>query len=63
VGVVLAHGLHASRIDGSALVYNAAHPYLPDLLICQSGVALTLLDALASSLGDTLATDRGSDDR
>ena len=34
VGVVLAAGLHASRLDGSPLVYNEAHPYLPDLLIC-----------------------------
>ena len=35
VGVALAHGLHASRIDGSPLEYNRAHPYLPDLVICR----------------------------
>lgn len=33
--VALAHGLHASRIDGSPLVYNQADVYLPDLLICR----------------------------
>ncbi len=33
--VALAAGLHASRIDGSPLVYNNRDPYLPDLLICR----------------------------
>ena len=33
--VALAHGLHASRIDGSPLVYNQADVYMPDLLICR----------------------------
>ncbi|MFD9736261.1 3'(2'),5'-bisphosphate nucleotidase CysQ [Umezawaea sp. NPDC059074] len=33
-GVALAAGLHASRVDGTPLEYNQAHPYLPDLLIC-----------------------------
>ncbi|MEP3422717.1 MAG: 3'(2'),5'-bisphosphate nucleotidase CysQ [Erythrobacter sp.] len=35
VAVALAHGLHCSRIDGSAIQYNRADPYLPDLLICR----------------------------
>ncbi len=35
VAVALAHGLHASRIDGSPLVYNRADTYMPDLLICR----------------------------
>jgi 3'(2'), 5'-bisphosphate nucleotidase len=48
VGVALAAGLHASRIDGSALVYNSEHPYLPDLLICRTELAESLLDAIAS---------------
>jgi 3'(2'), 5'-bisphosphate nucleotidase len=34
VAVALAHGLHASRIDGSPLIYNRADTYVPDLLIC-----------------------------
>lgn len=33
--VALAHGLHASRMDGSPLVYNQADTYMPDLLICR----------------------------
>jgi 3'(2'), 5'-bisphosphate nucleotidase len=33
--VALAAGLHATRLDGSPLVYNNENPYLPDLLICR----------------------------
>ena len=33
--VALAHGLHASRIDGSPLLYNREDVSLPDLLICR----------------------------
>jgi 3'(2'), 5'-bisphosphate nucleotidase len=35
VAVARAHGIHASRLDGSALVYNCVDPLLPDLLICR----------------------------
>jgi len=48
VGVVLAAGLHASRLDGSPLLYNEAHPYLPDLVICRAELAPTFLAALAA---------------
>jgi 3'(2'), 5'-bisphosphate nucleotidase len=51
VGVVLAHGLHASRIDGSPLIYNEAHPYLPDLLICREELATDILNALRAVSG------------
>lgn len=47
VGVALAAGLHASRLDGSPLVYNQPRPYLPDLLICRREMAGVLLEALA----------------
>jgi 3'(2'), 5'-bisphosphate nucleotidase len=47
VGVALAAGLHASRIDGSPLVYNSPHPYLPDLVICRADLAADLLPAIA----------------
>ena len=47
VGVVLAAGLHASRIDGTPLRYNEAHPYLPDLLICRPELAADLLREIA----------------
>jgi 3'(2'), 5'-bisphosphate nucleotidase len=39
VAVALAAGLHASRLDGSPLVYNNADPYLPDLLVCHPSLA------------------------
>lgn len=45
-GVVLAAGLHASRLDGSELVYNQPDPYLPDLLICRPELADVLLGAI-----------------
>jgi 3'(2'), 5'-bisphosphate nucleotidase len=48
VGVALAAGLHASRIDGSALEYNREHPYLPDLLICRAELAEPIVAAAAA---------------
>ncbi len=39
VAVAQAAGLHVSRIDGSAIRYNAADTYLPDLLICRAELA------------------------
>jgi 3'(2'), 5'-bisphosphate nucleotidase len=47
VGVARAAGLHASRIDGSPLLYNAEHPYLPDLVICRADLADDLLGEIA----------------
>jgi 3'(2'), 5'-bisphosphate nucleotidase len=44
--VALAAGLHASRADGSPLVYNNANPYLPDLLICQKHLVPSVMAAL-----------------
>ncbi|WP_072807104.1 3'(2'),5'-bisphosphate nucleotidase CysQ [Rhodococcoides yunnanense] len=48
VGVALAAGLHCSRIDGSPLLYNQSHPYLPDLLICRPELAEPLLRGIAA---------------
>ena len=45
-GVLQAAGLHATRIDGSPLLYNRPDPYLPDLLMCRPEVADLLLDAM-----------------
>ena len=44
--VALAHGLHASRIDGSPLVYNQRDTYMPDLLICRPQWTESVLAAL-----------------
>ncbi|MGQ0840437.1 3'(2'),5'-bisphosphate nucleotidase CysQ [Actinokineospora sp.] len=49
VGVVLAAGLHASRLDGTPLRYNQSHPYLPDLVICRTEDAPRLLAAIKQS--------------
>jgi len=48
VGVCLAAGLHCSRLDGSALVYNNRETYLPDLLICRPELADSILAETAS---------------
>jgi 3'(2'), 5'-bisphosphate nucleotidase len=48
-GVVLAAGMHASRLDGSPMRYNRPDPYLPDLLMCRSELAEVLLDAIRSA--------------
>lgn len=44
--VALAHGLHASRVDGSPLVYNRQDVSMPDLLICRKEHARAVLDAI-----------------
>jgi 3'(2'), 5'-bisphosphate nucleotidase len=46
VAVALAAGLHASRIDGSLLVYNRYPAWQPDLLICRPELASTVLEAI-----------------
>jgi len=46
VAVARNAGLHVSRRDGSAIVYNQERPFVPDLLICRSEWASRALDAL-----------------
>ena len=46
VAVAQSAGLHASRLDGSALRYNERDPWLPDLLVCRPELAETCLSAL-----------------
>jgi len=48
IAVARAAGLHASRVDGSALQYNCPDPYQPDLLVCRPELAEPTLAALAS---------------
>jgi len=45
--VALAHGLHASRIDGSPMRYNREDVSLPDLLICRKEHAERVLKLVA----------------
>ncbi len=44
--VALAAGFHASRIDGSPLVYNDRDPWLPDLIVCRPELAEGVLRSL-----------------
>jgi 3'(2'), 5'-bisphosphate nucleotidase len=46
VAVARAAGFHASRIDGSPLVYNQADLLMPDILVCRPGLAPLLLQAI-----------------
>jgi 3'(2'), 5'-bisphosphate nucleotidase len=46
VAVARAAGLHASRIDGSDLVYNQADLLMPDILVCRPALAGVLLRAI-----------------
>ena len=47
VAVALAHGLHATRIDGAPLIYNQQDVYMPDLLICRPEWAEKVLRLVA----------------
>jgi 3'(2'), 5'-bisphosphate nucleotidase len=46
VAVARAAGLHASRIDGSALAYNQADVLMPDILVCRPALAGSLLQMI-----------------
>lgn len=48
--VALGWGLHASRIDGSPLVYNQQDVYMPDLLICRKEHADMVLETVKAFL-------------
>ena len=50
-GVILAAGMHASRLDGSPMRYNQLDPYLPDFVMCRAEVAPILLDAIRQAWG------------
>jgi 3'(2'), 5'-bisphosphate nucleotidase len=57
VAVALAAGLHASRIDGSPLVYNQEDVLLPDLVVCRPELAADILAEIAAVLATELATN------
>jgi 3'(2'), 5'-bisphosphate nucleotidase len=43
VAIALAAGLHVSRLDGSATRYNQPNPWPPDILICRSELAQSVI--------------------
>ena len=47
VGVALAAGLHASRIDGSPLEFNKSDTYSPDILVCRPDLTEKVLAVTA----------------
>jgi 3'(2'), 5'-bisphosphate nucleotidase len=49
VAVARSAGLHASRLDGTPLLYNRPDPYLPDLLICRPELAERVIEAAAEA--------------
>ena len=46
VAVARNAGLFTSRIDGAPLEYNQANPYLPDLVVCNPGIADLILSTI-----------------
>lgn len=53
VAVALAAGLHATRADGSALVYNQPRPWMPDLVVCRPDLAPAILAVTAQAAEGT----------
>ena len=49
VAVARAAGFHASRIDGSGLLYNQPDLLMPDILVCPPALTSLLLDAIRSA--------------
>lgn len=60
--VAAAHGLHASRLDGSPLEWNRPDPWLPDVLVCHRADAGRLLEAIAEAPGERAGTSGGAAD-
>src|ERR1700694_412156 len=54
VAVATAAGLHASRIDGSPLLYNRFPAWQPDLLICRPELSATVLQLVSEESAGNL---------
>lgn len=48
VGVALASGLHASRLDGTPIRFNKSDTYSPDILVCRPEMTEQVLAAAAA---------------
>lgn len=49
VAVAQSAGLHASRLDGSPMIYNREDVYLPDLIVCRPELRDQLLAAVRAA--------------
>lgn len=49
VGVALAAGLRATRVDGSPLLYNRENPWLPDQIVCRPDLHDAIVSAVRSA--------------
>ena len=58
VAVALASGFVATRLDGSALVYNQPTPWSPDLVVCHPALAAHLRDLLTWAGVDHASAER-----
>ena len=54
VGVALAAGLRATRVDGSPLCYNRQSPWLPDQVVCRPDLHELIVDAVRSAAAATV---------
>lgn len=50
VGVALAAGLHASRLDGTPIRFNKEDTYSPDILVCRPELTEQVLAAVAKTM-------------
>jgi 3'(2'), 5'-bisphosphate nucleotidase len=50
VGVAIAAGFRATRVDGSPLEYNRQNPWLPDQLVCRADVHDSLVAAVRTAV-------------
>jgi 3'(2'), 5'-bisphosphate nucleotidase len=58
VAVALASGFVATRLDGSALVYNQPTPWSPDLVVCHPALTAHLRDLLTWAGVDHASAER-----
>lgn len=56
VGVALAAGLHASRLDGSPIRFNKADTYSPDILVCRPELTEKILAVTATPTAQATQT-------
>jgi 3'(2'), 5'-bisphosphate nucleotidase len=50
MGVALAAGLHATRLDGRPLACNQPEPWPPGQVVCRAALAPDVVEALRSAL-------------